>query len=72
MRILMLSLVVIGGLAGAAAGPAAADAPMVQPLPDAACNGGTMNARGSVPAQASGHVPMVMGGMCVTMPATHP
>lgn len=73
MRRFILSLVVAGALGTIGAAPAAAEAPFVQELPDAACNQGTMNAHQSIPRGTPGHphVPHHMG-FCMTMPGVHP
>ena len=68
MRKLIASLAVVGALAGVGAAPATA-----VPLPDAACNQGTMRAHEAMPEGAAGHphVPHRMMGMCMTM-SGHP
>jgi hypothetical protein len=73
MRKLIVSIVLLAGSVGVGALPAGAAAPMVQPLPDAACNSGTATARAATAGSDAGmHVPMNMMGMCMTMPGTHP
>ena len=73
MRKLVLSIAVAAAAMGAGALPAAAEAPFVKELPDAACNQGTMNAHQSVPRGVPGHphIPHMMG-FCMTMPGVHP
>ena len=73
MRRVAVSFSVFVGSLALAASPSAADAPLVQELPPAACNQGTHNAHGNIPRGVPGHphVPHSMG-FCMTMPGTHP
>ncbi len=73
MRKVAVSLVVLGGSLAIATLPAAAEAPFVQELPEAACNQGTQNAHMNIPRGTPGHphVPHFMG-FCMTMPGVHP
>ena len=70
MRKLLLLAVVTASFALVGVAPVSANPPMVKPLPDAACNQGTMRAQQAQQAQGrrfNPHVPHYMG-FCMTMP----
>ena len=78
MRKLLLLAVVTASFALVGVAPVSANPPMVKPLPDAACNQGTMRAQQAQQAQGrrfNPHVPHEMdpptvpgGAFCMTMP----
>ena len=81
MRRLIASLVVAAGLTVVGAAPAAAEPPLIKPLPSAACNQGTERAHEAQMEAGrpfNPHVPHSMlppgapAAFCMTMPGTGP